>query len=138
MSPPPLTVLERILVALELIIGVSAVVGGALLALDPSGHTVGLRVDLLAGTGFASFLVPGILLLVANGALPLVVAAATIRQRRWAGSGHLAVGLVLFVWLGIQTFLLGRASSLQPTLLLLAVLIAVLGAARLRGGLDLG
>jgi hypothetical protein len=138
MARAPLTTLERILVGLELAIGTLAFAGGALLMADPSGRTVGFRPDTLAGTPFPDFFVPGLVLAVAVGAFAFAVASAAILGRPWAKLGHLAYGAVLFGWIVVQVLLIGWGNYLQPTVLMLGVLIAVLASAQLRGGLDLG
>ena len=63
--------------ALQAFIGVGAVAGGLGLALDPSGESVGIPLELLAETPFTTFLIPGIVLFAVNGLGSLTGAIAS-------------------------------------------------------------
>ena len=51
---------------LQAFIGVGAVAGGLGLSLDPSGESHGIPLELLEETPFATFLIPGIVLLLST------------------------------------------------------------------------
>src|SRR5215470_8954944 len=110
MRRPPLTLLDRILVGLELAIGSFAVVGGAILMGDPSGRAIGFSPELVARTPFPDFFVPGLILVLAVGAFAFAVARATLLGRSWAKLGHLAYGAVLFGWMVILIAFVGWGS----------------------------
>ena len=82
---------------------------------------------MLDGSGFSSFFVPGLMLLLANGVFPVVVAIAAMRRRSWAPYGHVMVGCVLTGWIAIQGVLIGFGHWLQIFCLALGLIIAVLG-----------
>lgn len=123
---PPLTAAERALVGLEVFLAGGALVGGGGMLLDTSGRGQGFPPDLLQGTPFSSYLIPGIVLLLVNGLLPSMVAVLTIRRRRGAHSGHIVVALALAGWLVGETFLIGLASWMQPFFFAYALVVAAL------------
>jgi len=99
---------RRILVALELVTGATALVGGALLAVAPDGRLLNAEPAALAGSPFTDYRWPGILLATLVGGCLIT----GVWQRR-AGPGARAlsvfagVGLIAFeaselLWLGLQ------------------------------------
>ncbi len=67
---------------LQAFIGVGAVAGGLALVLDPSGATLGVPLELLEETPFATYLVPGIVLVAVNGLGSLAGAAMSFTRHR--------------------------------------------------------
>lgn len=96
-----------VLVTLVAAQGLSGVAGGAGLVVDPSGEALGLPIAFLAGSPFADYLVPGLILLVLLGIGPLVVAWGLWRRRGWAWTGSLFVGGGLLAWLGVEIAIIG-------------------------------
>ena len=130
----PLTRSERSLVGFELFLAGGALVGGGGMLLDTTGRGQGLPSDLLDGTPFGSYVIPGIVLLAFNGLLPVVVAVLTLRRRPLARVGHFAVALVLSGWLAAETFYIGLESWMQPFFLAYALVLALLALAVPRDG----
>ena len=100
-------------IPLELITALGALPVGWSLITDPSGAGIGLPSDWIAGSMFGTYLVPGIYLLVMNGAGMLVAAGLTL-WRHWFApwwTGTLAVGLI--VWILVQFMLMPETSWLQ-------------------------
>jgi len=89
---------------LQAFIGIGAVVGGLWLALDPSGEGLGMPLELLEETPFATFLIPGIVLLVVNGLGSLAGAVASFARHRYAGHAAVALGAFLVAWILIQVY----------------------------------
>lgn len=116
-----------LLAALLAFQGVSALFGGSALVLDPSGQGLDLPVDRLAGTPFRDYLIPGLILLLVLGVLPLVTLATLWRDTRATRTGRreaharlrgwwyasLAVGVGLMVWIVTQGVLIGFGHWLQ-------------------------
>jgi len=88
--------------ALQVFIGVGAVAGGLGLVLDPSGETVGIPIELLDRTPFATFLFPGIVLFIVNGLGSVAGAIASFARQRYAGEMAVALGAFLVAWVAIQ------------------------------------
>jgi hypothetical protein len=100
---------RRFLVGLELITGATALVGGVLLAIAPDGSLLAADPAVLAGSPFADYRWPGILLatLVGGGYLLTGWWQARSGVGARALSVFAGVGLVVFeagelVWLGFQ------------------------------------
>ena len=116
-----------LLIAL-LVQGLSGVAGGLGLVLDPSGASLGIPIDWLAGSVFFDYLIPGFILLLALGVGPLVVFAAAWRHRPWAWHATVSVGVALLMWLAVEIVTIGYHPQppLQLTYGLLALAILVL------------
>lgn len=93
--------------------GLSAVAGGGVLILDPTGHTIGMPLSLLHHSPFKNFLLPGILLFVFDGFLSLLILLAVIRE---FGLYHFMIslqGLVSLIWIITQVIMIRAAVSLH-------------------------
>jgi hypothetical protein len=125
---PPLANSAKVLVGLELFLAVGALGGGAALLLSPDGSALGLPLSLLERAGFENFRIPGVILFVVNGLLPLVSALGLVRRRPWGPASAMLVGLVLVAWIAAQVALIRSFSApLHGGYLLLGVAIARLG-----------
>ena len=111
-----------VLVVLEVFIGIGGVVSGAMLIADPRSG-LGMGLGILEGSPFKDFVVPGIILLLAVGVFPLVVAGAAIGRARWAALGHLAVSVVVLGWIVVELLLLGYLGFLQPAVVVYGVVM---------------
>lgn len=116
------------LVTALVVLGVTALLGGAGLIYDPSGDAMGLPVILLSGSPFETYLLPGLALFFVLGVLPLAVGYALHRRRRWAWPGVLAVGVSVVVWFAVQASVIGWGNPLQWAYLVLGIGILVLAA----------
>ena len=131
-----LTWREIVLVVLEVILMIGAGAGGiALMARPESG--LGMGVSSLSKSPFPNFLVPGIILFVANSLLPLAVVVITLMRVRRSYLGHAAVGAALLIWIVVEMIWI-TYNWLQPAFGLMAVLILGLAiwnwTRRARGG----
>ena len=116
---------RRILVGLELFTGATALVGGVLLAIAPDGSLLAADPAVLAGSPFADYRWPGILLATLVGAGYLITGFWQARSGVGARalSGFAGVGLVVFeaselLWLGFQ--------PLEAVLAVIGAAVAVL------------
>lgn len=98
---------EGLLLGLLLFQSASALFGGAMLVLDPSGAALDLSVDLLGGSPFGSYRVPGAILFAVLGVGPCFVAYAVWSGRSWARPGAIMAGVALVTWIGVQLALIG-------------------------------
>ena len=117
-----------LLVVLLAVLGLSGLVGGVALLADTSGAVLDLSPDLLGGSPFADYLVPGLALFLFLGVFPLAVAGGLLTQHRLAWHGVLAAGLAVLVWFAVQLFAVGWGNALQWLYLTLGVAILVVGA----------
>ena len=110
--------------------GVSALLGGAGLVADPTGGMMRMPAGLLHGTPFSDYRVPGLILVVVLGVLPLVVAAGLWLAQPWARPGASLVGVALVVWIGIQVAMIGYQHPVQPFYAVVGIVIIVLSLPR--------
>jgi hypothetical protein len=109
------------------LLGTSAVAGAIPMFLHPSGSSSFLPLSLLERTPFHSYLIPGVLLLVANGLLSFLVLWLTILNRPgyalWVG----APGCVLAGWLIVEIWLLRVVSWLHFVYGAIAMVLIISG-----------
>jgi len=116
------------LVALEVFTAIGAFYGGGSMVADPMGHPMGMQLATeMRGMRFGSYLVPGIVLLLANGVLPAAVAVGALFGRRWAVRGHMLAGMVLTGWTAVEVLMLGWISFLQPLMLGIGIALFAIG-----------
>lgn len=96
------TVLRIFAVLLLLFLGFGGLYGAWMLISDPSGGNFEWSLSLLDGTPFSSFLIPGIILALSNGILPLFVAITLVLKTRYSGCLLLLQGGVTIGWLTAQ------------------------------------
>jgi len=118
------------LLALDLVVGLNALIGGTLLVLDPQGGLLGMQTGLLQHAPFRTFLVPGVVLAGVVGGTALCAAAA-----HWMRSVHASrmtafAGLILAGWIVVEVILVRVFHPLQPTLLLVGGVQMALGLGR--------
>lgn len=117
-----------LLVVLQALLGIGAVISGAMLTLSPDGSYLQLPLNLLDNSPFSDYLIPGIVLFVFVGIFPLFVAYGLwktpawknintlnpFKKFHWVWTTSLASGLILLIWIGTETVLVGYVSFLQP------------------------
>ncbi len=111
---------------IQLFVGLSATVSGALLIAAPSGELIQAPKTMLAGSPFGNFLLPGIILFVINGLGQLVAALMTFQKKPFAGLTGAAFGLALMIWIFVQVNMIGGGHVLQYGYFFLGVLETVL------------
>jgi hypothetical protein len=100
------------LLALTIFVALSSVFGGiALIA-----GVIEMDLSLLRGTPFATYVVPGWILLIAVGGSNLVAAILLAIHHVQASSFAFLAGSVLTVWIAVQVGMIGMISFLQPAM----------------------
>ncbi len=108
-------------------LGVGAIAGGLALLADPSGEMLGMPASVLERSPFHDFLIPGLLLLVIFGLLPLFVLYGLFRRPEWpwslrltpfqtlhgAWSLSLYIGFGQIIWILVQTFMMNAVSVIH-------------------------
>ena len=87
-------------------LGLSALVGAIPMLLLPEGEPLTMPQSLLRHSPFHSYLIPGIILLVANGLLSLWVLWLTVRRHSGYDWWVAAQGCVLLGWLIVEVVML--------------------------------
>jgi hypothetical protein len=87
-------------------LGLSAIVGAIPMLMRPTGEPWAMPQILLRHSPFHSYLIPGIILLVANGLLSLYVLWLTVHKHSGYGWWVAAQGCVLLGWLIVEAAML--------------------------------
>lgn len=96
------------------LLGVSALTGGVILMLDPSGGTLGLSAEWLHPSPFSDYFIPGVVLALGGGLYPLAILVSALRRFRHAPLLALDAGSFLLIWMVFQVYWIGYRSILQP------------------------
>jgi len=125
----PLARPAKTAIALELFLALGALGGGAALMLGPHGQIIPLPLSSLAGSPFADYFVPGLVLFLVIGGGPLAAAVLTWRRHRLAPFLTCAVGGALLVWLAVEIAIVGYSNQppLQALYLALGTVILLVG-----------
>ncbi len=121
-------------------IGIGALISGAMLFAAPDGHLMQWTTSQLAGTPFASYLIPGLVLFTLVGMFPLFTAYGLLKKpawtlpnainpskaMHWAWSATWAAGVIMLVWIATETLLLGVISFLQPAIAIYGLAVIAL------------
>jgi len=113
---------------LQVLIGIGAVPVGFMMIINPYGV---LPIEMLEGSPFPNFLIPGIFLFSVNGVGSLIGAYLTFRRHQYASLAAIGLGAFLIAWIVVQVW------SLGPPIHWLQVLYFVLGIAELGLGWQL-
>ena len=106
-----------VLILFMLFQGLSGLAGGAGLVLDPTGESLKLPLSWLDDSPFNNYLIPGLILLIVLGLLPIAVCYGLWRKSRGSWFGALLVGAALIIWIAVQILVVGYHS--QPPLQLI-------------------
>ena len=108
------------------VLSVGALGGGLQFVIDPTGESIGMSTELLAGSPFADYLIPGVILFTVLGVYPLVVCYGLYTRRQWAWLAALSVGVALIVWIVVQGAIIGFGHWLQWLYLLFGFVLVLL------------
>ena len=92
-------ILRIFAIILLIFLGVGGIYGGWILISDPSGQKFQWTVELLNGTPFNNFIIPGIVLFIVNGLLPLLITVLVIIKVKNYSWFIILQGCVLIGWL---------------------------------------
>lgn len=128
-----------LLFVLQAFLGLGAIGGGLVLLADPSGEMLGMPASVLERSPFHNFVIPGILLLVIFGLLPLLVLYGLVKKPEWpwgygltpfkslhaAWSFSLYIGFGQIIWIMVQTFMMNAVSIIHVFYMSLGMLIQI-------------
>jgi hypothetical protein len=98
---------------MQILVGLSAMVSGAMLIIAPSGTLLQAPLEMLKGSPFHDFFVPGIILFLVNGVGQLGAGILSMRRHRWSGYVGAVFGLALMIWIFVQVNMIGGGHVLQ-------------------------
>lgn len=109
-----------------------ALYGGWQLITDPTGNKLGMPLSVLQYSPFNSFLMPGIILFLANGIFGFIVLYLMLFRYKNYTLAVVAQGVILLGWITVQMLMLRTVNTLQLIMGLTAVSLLCLGCALYR------
>lgn len=92
---------------LQLLVGLGAAISGLMLIVYPSGSLLQAPLEMLRGSPFDDFLLPGIILFLVNGVGQLLAGILTLRKHPFAAYAGEALGIALMIWIFVQVNMIG-------------------------------
>jgi hypothetical protein len=127
-----------LLVFLLVFLAIGGFYGGVFMLIDPSGELLQMD-EVLTLLPVPDYTLPGLFLIIVMGIFPLMLCFGLIWMpdckwgkrladwsgHSWAWTGSVAVGLILVIWLIIQSFLIGFQWPIQYVTLVNGILIVL-------------
>jgi uncharacterized membrane protein len=113
-------------------LGVTAIVGAVPLILNPQGDRLHMPLSLLEHSPFHSFLIPGIILLLANGVLSFVALYQLVRRRNGYGWCVGFQGCAISGWIVVEVIIFRSVSWLHFLYLAVGLILNASGLALAR------
>jgi hypothetical protein len=85
---------------------ISALGGGFMLIIDPTGQLIELPISFLDNTPFQNYFIPGVILFIFNGLMSLVIAVLAFLKFKYYPHLFVVQGVILSVWLSVQIILI--------------------------------
>ncbi len=105
--------LRIITIVLLIFLSISAFFGGILFLIAPDGALLQISPKLLAGSIFKDYFYPGVILLVANGIIPVFIALTAIRKHKYYPVLCIAQGVILVIWITVEALIIKQIQFLQ-------------------------
>ena len=121
-------------------LSLGAFVGGIPLILDPSGAMLKMPISILDGSQLNSFLIPGIILSLVFGVIPIVILFALLKKPEWSWAQSLNllsdmywgwtftiyIGFGQIIWISIQTVIINSATLVHLFYTLIGISIVAM------------
>lgn len=122
-----LKIVRILAICLLLLTAVNALIAGILFVSDPSGQKMGMSTAYLASSPFSTYLIPGWILLVVNGLMNVIAAAACIIRSKHYPFFVILQGILLSGWIIIQVILVKDLNVLHYSMLSIGLLLTFCG-----------
>jgi hypothetical protein len=119
--------IEIILGIILTLVAVGAIPAGLAMILKPDGSIMHLPLDILHGSPFKDFLIPGLFLLGVNGMAGLAGAVICFVHSRYSALSGMLLGIGLVVWIIVQLLTTGLISWMQPAYFTIGLIEIVMG-----------
>ena len=121
---PELKRAGKLAIGFLIVLGLCALAGGVALVSKPDGSAMQFDTNLLAGSPFSDFLVPGLILGGLFGVGSLVVAVMGVRRNCLAPFLAFAIGCAMMIWIVVELAIIKELSFLHPTFFAVGLVIA--------------
>jgi hypothetical protein len=111
---------------IQIFVSIGALPVGVLMILFPSGKQLQIPLEILDGSPFNNFLVPGIILFLINGVGQLTAGLMSFRRHPLAGYTGAVFGIGLMIWIFVQVSMIGGGHILQYSYFFLGTIETVL------------
>ena len=98
---------------IQIFVSLGALSAGVLMILFPSGKQLQIPLEILDGSPFNNFLVPGIILFLVNGVGQLAAGLMSFRRHPLSGYTGAVFGIGLMIWIFVQVSMIGGGHILQ-------------------------
>lgn len=117
----------------------SGLFGGIVLMIDPTGDILLMPLSFLYNSPFTDYLVPGIILFFVLGVFPSIASIGLIlntdwtsadkiniyKNKHWAWTWSLYTGIMLIIWITVESAMIGGGHFLQTTYDIVGILIII-------------
>ncbi|MBK8403167.1 MAG: hypothetical protein IPL25_03480 [Saprospiraceae bacterium] len=117
--------LLRLTMLSALVLALGAIAGGLSLMMAPDGSILEMPISLLKDTPFVDFFYPGLILFVCIGLFSSCIFITIILTSNISPFLVAAQGLILFIWMVVQIWMVGYHSLIQLIFLLFGIKIMV-------------
>jgi len=128
---------RNFLIILLAFLGLGAIGGGLTLIISPSGELMGMPVSILDNSPFSSFRIPGIVLLVVLGIVPVLLIFSLLkkpnwkftesfnffRDMHWAWSYTIYTAFAIIIWIQLQMMFIHDVDWLHTFYMFYAIAI---------------
>ncbi len=113
-----------IILALILFQGLSGIIGGIGLILDPSGKSLQIPLEWLENSPFSNYLIPGLILFFVLGIFPLFVFRGLLKKWKNIWLGALSIAIMLIIWILVEILIISYQA--EPPLQLIYGSVGIL------------
>jgi len=111
-----------ILGIIQLFIAIGPIPAGYLFLIAPDGTKMGMPSDLLSGSVFSDYLIPGLFLFIVIGLFNLISAIFSFIKSKYYSFTGFGLGAALIIWISVQIYILGLTYILQPVFLIIGII----------------
>lgn len=116
--------MKQLLIILGIIqcfVALGAIPAGLSMIFHPDGSGLKMSMEILRGSPFNSFFIPGLFLFFIHGLFNIVGAFFSFRRQKLADKLGLLLGTLLLMWIIIQVYFTGFIHFLQPLFFVVAI-----------------
>ncbi|MFB6465435.1 hypothetical protein ACE38V_01325 [Cytobacillus sp. Hz8] len=126
-----------LLIFLHIFLGIGALFGGGVLIVSPDGSILSMPLKMLQNSPFNNFLIPGLILFVGLGLLPLITAFFLIsekpsnfaeklklnKENDWSWNSSLYIGFILIIWITVEMYMIQGVAFIHVFYIFLGLFI---------------